>query len=146
MENGFSFTTVKGNLFESPKDHCLCHCVSRDLAMGAGIAKNFKKRYGGVQELKNQKVKVGGCGKLYSCERVIYYLVTKEHYWDKPSYKTLTSSLNSMKIDMLVENKHTLLAMPLIGCGLDKLEWSKVEEIIRNVFFDTDIQIKVYKL
>lgn len=146
MKQGFSFETVKGNLFDSPKEYCLCHCVSRDLAMGAGIAKIFKDKYKGVQELKNQNIEVGGCGKLSRNGRVLYYLVTKEKYWHKPSYKSLTHSLDSMKLDMLLENKHTLLAMPLIGCGLDKLEWSDVEKIVRNVFFETNFQIKVYKL
>lgn len=35
------------------------------------------------------------------------------------------------------------LAMPRIGCGLDKLEWSKVKAIIEEVFADTDVEILV---
>ena len=38
------------------------------------------------------------------------------------------------------------LAMPVIGCGLDKLEWSRVSEIIKLVFEKTDIDILVCKL
>ena len=38
------------------------------------------------------------------------------------------------------------IATPKIGCGLDKLEWPKVEKIIKEVFGDTDMQIKVYYL
>lgn len=33
--------------------------------------------------------------------------------------------------------------MPKIGCGLDKLEWDKVEEIIKETFKDCDIDILV---
>lgn len=33
--------------------------------------------------------------------------------------------------------------MPKIGCGLDKLDWTAVREIIREMFADTDIEILV---
>lgn len=36
--------------------------------------------------------------------------------------------------------------MPRIGCGLDKLEWNKVKEMIKEIFEDTDIVIEVYYL
>ena len=37
------------------------------------------------------------------------------------------------------------IAMPVIGCGLDRLEWCKVSEIIKEVFEDTDVEILVCK-
>ena len=33
--------------------------------------------------------------------------------------------------------------MPKIGCGLDKLQWGKVREIIKEEFKDVDIQIEI---
>ena len=38
------------------------------------------------------------------------------------------------------------LEMPLIGCGLDRLDWLKVKDIIKTVFEKTDIEILVCKL
>jgi hypothetical protein len=38
------------------------------------------------------------------------------------------------------------IAMPLIGCGLDRLDWNKVKDVIEDVFSDTDIEILVCKL
>ena len=35
------------------------------------------------------------------------------------------------------------LAMPLIGCGIDGLEWDKVSTIVKDVFEDTDLDIWV---
>ena len=35
------------------------------------------------------------------------------------------------------------LAMPKIGCGLDRLQWSKVRENIKEAFKDIDIEIVV---
>lgn len=35
------------------------------------------------------------------------------------------------------------LAMPRIGCGLDRLQWVKVKEIIEEVFANTNVEILV---
>ena len=39
-----------------------------------------------------------------------------------------------------------VIVMPKIGCGLDRLEWEVVSEIIKGVFLETPHVIKiVYK-
>jgi len=45
-------TEVRGDLFTSSDS--LAHCVSRDLHMGKGIATEFKKQFGGIDELHQQ--------------------------------------------------------------------------------------------
>ena len=40
----------------------------------------------------------------------------------------------------------TKLAMPKIGCGIDGLDWEKVSKLIKIVFEDLDIDIKIYYL
>ncbi|CAB1451708.1 unnamed protein product [Pleuronectes platessa] len=45
-----------------------------------------------------------------------------------------------------VKNGVTRISMPRIGCGLDRLEWRRVEEILEQVFKHTDISITVYSL
>ena len=37
----------------------------------------------------------------------------------------------------------TKIAMPIIGCGLDRLQWDKVSEIIKEVFKNKNIEILV---
>ena len=37
----------------------------------------------------------------------------------------------------------TKLGLPLIGRGLDKLEWPKVKKIIEEAFKDQDIDIQI---
>ena len=37
------------------------------------------------------------------------------------------------------------VAMPVIGCGLDRLEWEKVSEMIQEVFAGTEVEILVCK-
>ena len=48
------FSEVKGDLFSCPDSASLVHCVSEDMNMGKGIAVLFKKKFGGVAELKSQ--------------------------------------------------------------------------------------------
>ena len=35
------------------------------------------------------------------------------------------------------------LAMPKIGCGLDRLDWNKAESMILNIFNECDIEIVI---
>jgi len=89
--------------------------------------------------------KVGDVAVLRQGKRFVYYLITKPKYFDKPTYETLKSSLVAMK-SHCVANNVTAVSMPRIGCGLDKLEWPKVEETLMSVFMDTDIVITVYSV
>ena len=36
---------IKKDLFTMPNDYALAHCISADFALGAGIAKEFDKRF-----------------------------------------------------------------------------------------------------
>lgn len=103
----------------------------------------FRQLFGRVDELISQKIKTGGVAVLQDSERFIYYLVTKEFTYDKPTYESLTSSLNAMK-DHVVANDVKKIALPRIGCGIDGLEWDKVQAILQQVFKDLPIEITVY--
>lgn len=149
-----TITEVKQDLFTVPKNYTLVHCVSADFAMGAGIAKEFTKR--GVKDylltdsitLIPEKERVGTCVVTFETGWVSEFnLITKEKYWHKPTYDTLRKSLLSAKeFYISVGDEYTKmikLAMPKIGCGLDKLSWDKVKAIIEEVFADTNIEILV---
>lgn len=140
----FELKEVNGDLFSATTS--MAHCVAADLKMGMGIAVKFKELFGGEDKLKKQNVKTGGCAVLHSHDRFIYYLVTKDKSGNGhvPTYESLELSLKEMH-DHMVKNDVTQLAIPQIGCGIDGLKWEKVEEIIRSVFDDTDIEITVYK-
>lgn len=49
--------------------------------------------------------------------------------------------MRNMIVTQMPEVKY--LAMPKIGCGLDRLQWGKVKEIICEVFKDMDVEILV---
>lgn len=75
--------------------------------------------------------------------RFIYYLVTKNCSNEKPYFGDLISSLEKLR-DHCAEHSVKLLAMPRIGCGLDRLEWRRVKPEIERIFSGLDISIAVY--
>ena len=140
-----TITTEKKDLFTMPQGYYLAHCISADFALGAGIAKAFDNVY-------NIRFKLfrnfddyeyhGGDALLIDN---VFNLVTKKKCYHKPTYDSLREALEMMKeqIDFLGITK---LAMPKIGCGLDRLEWTKVYDIICEVFDDMDIEIVICEL
>lgn len=132
------FEEVKMNLFNVPKKYYLVHCISSDAAMSAGIAVNFVKNFPYIKRLRETKNEVGDCVKI----KRVFNLITKRVYYGKPLYETLQKCLEKCR-DICIKENIKFLAMPKIGCGLDKLQWGSVRIIIQCVFDETDIEIKV---
>jgi hypothetical protein len=129
----------EGNLFDFEETHYLAHCISADLAFGAGIAIEFDKRYGMRNKLIIAREKQTSEEKLiqdiFGSPKCV--LITKERYWHKPTYDSFTKALEDMRRH--VEYSYdavpiTKIAMPRIGCGLDKLDWNKIKLIIETTF------------
>lgn len=142
----FKIFEIKGDLFSAPTSSSLAHCISKDCRLGAGIAKIFRQKFGRVDELKRMGTEVGGVSPLkigLFGSKFVYNLVTKEQYNQKPTYASLRESLVAMRNHAAVHDVKEI-AMPKIGCGLDRLEWSKVSTLIQDVFGDASIQITVY--
>ena len=141
-----TFTEIHGNLFDRKleKNEFYVHCISRDYACGAGIAKEFNKRYDLTRKLSKQEP--------HKCMMVdnVINLVTKSKYWQKPTYDSLKESLIEFRDTLCRFSNPTLfvktLVMPRIGCGLDKLQWKNVKNIIKDIFKDIDISIEIYYL
>lgn len=131
----------KMNLFEAGKDYHLVHCISSDIALGAGIAVDFEKKYG----LKNYLLTLDYQDRKHPQSilyKGVFNLITKEKYWNKPTYQSLEKCLEILKKQCKLADVKKL-AMPKIGCGLDRLQWGKVREMINKIFEDTDIEILV---
>lgn len=138
---------IQGDLFDLPHGYVLAHCVSADFAMGAGIAKTFAQKYPAMRnylithyfDLNDPDNYVGPGAYPYLD---VFNLVTKRRVWEKPTYVTLRTALEDLK-RYAEEMSIDRLAMPRIGCGLDRLEWDQVKPIIEEVFAGLDIQIVI---
>ena len=164
---------LSGDIFRT-QSKAIVHCISADCALGMGIAKTLDGKFGIRQELHDRYGAFGDkeeieeghkigvstfteiwvSGKRGFCvetgkDPLVYNLVTKWMRYDKPTPETIQNALVSMKglIDIqnrLREEKVNVIAMPHIACGLDKMKWEVVREIIKDVFKDTNIIIEAY--
>lgn len=137
---------INGDLFRVPQGYYLAHCISGDYALGAGIAKKFNAEYNMRFKLFRDYAipdgeKSANVGRALLIDNV-FNLVTKERCFHKPTYDTLYDTLVDMR-EQCEDFDITRLAMPLIGCGLDKLEWDKVKDVIEDVFENTNIEILI---
>lgn len=143
----------KGDLFEM-RGYSLAHCISEDCAMGAGIAVVFNKKFKGMKSYCQWVLRENNLS--FPCvipltvsynnyDIFIFNLVTKKAYYEKPTYITITKTIEDMAF-MCQKFNIKKLAMPKIGCGLDRLQWGKVREIIKESFKNMDIEIVVKHL
>ncbi|KAE9536614.1 hypothetical protein AGLY_007016 [Aphis glycines] len=133
---------IDEDLFKLSKDYCLAHCVAEDLRMEAGIAVDFKRIFGGVGRLVDQKLKIGEVGIVQHYGQFAFYLITKKYSNGKPTMNTMEKALRSLFIIMKKLNL-TKLGIPKIGCGLDKLDWSDTRSLIVDIFSGSGINITV---
>jgi len=143
LEQVMQFVEKKGDLFKSSDS--LVHCVSLDFKMGAGIALYFKQKFGKVDELKLQNRKIGECANIKDDDRRIFYLITKNRYFEKPTISNLQKTLEYLK-EECEKYEITNLSMPKIGCGLDKLNWKDVKQVIKKTFENTKIKVTIYSI
>lgn len=137
----------KGDLFRLDEKYALAHCISLDCKMGAGIAVQFDKRFKGMKSYLKRCVAENNlkdpCVIPYSDnDRLIFNLITKEKYWHKPTYRTIEATIEDMAF-MCKTYNIKYLAIPYIGCGMDKLQWGKVKPLIEKHFNDLDVEIQV---
>lgn len=145
---------IKGNLFDEKTfaGDVYVHCISADFAMGKGIAREFCRKYPVFSyqktALRDYYLKnPNGVFLVRIDDILIANLVTKEKYFNKPTYASLKKSLRACS-DVLSEQGLPVkrLIMPKISCGLDRLDWSCVKPLIEDVFSDTDYKILVFYL
>ena len=121
---------VPGNLFEdAPAGSALGHCVGADFRMGAGIAVEFRERFGHHEYLKSQNSRPGQVVTvpLYKqnedFDRYIFHIVTKPRSANClpreeefiPAVRQLANLCTTLGV--------RTLAIPQIGAGLDRQPW-----------------------
>ncbi|KAJ8949926.1 hypothetical protein NQ318_007634 [Aromia moschata] len=134
------------DLFQTPADFCLAHCVAADLRMSRGIALTFKKAFGQLEELRRQRPEVGRVLRITAAEqekeRSVFYLVTKQLSHHKPTYQTVWDTLVELR-DVLLSQSISSLAIPKIASGLDGLDWRVRRSMLEVLFRFTGIEILV---
>lgn len=135
--------------------YVFAHNISCDCAMGAGIVVPFKKRHRNLKHTcfnysKSKEFKTLGTTFKYSDDKgIVYNMFTKQNVWENSTtlgeevyLKNLKSCLYDLKLQMILNNEK-YLALPKIGCGLDRCNWSDVKMLIEEVFNNTEIEVRV---
>ena len=125
-----NYQEVIGNIFDS-KDS-IAHCASADFKMSAGIARHFKRKFltKCPTDLDHSYTPLWPQW-LPETRRYLYHLVTKQKFFNKPTYSTLRASLERMRTHA-ENNSISKISMPCIGTGLDQLDWDKVKLLIQE--------------
>jgi hypothetical protein len=154
---------VKGDIFNAPNTFSFAQCVSKDSHQGMfrEIAVEFLKRFPALKVLRG-KVLVEG--------KIIYNLVSKPTFWYKPKigclracivsvhdhanqsiYLDETGHVKAFYIRIFLHRIHASgwgiedIAVPLLGSGLDKLDFAAaVYPILENVFGGSKVHLHIY--
>ena len=142
-----TYTEKIGNLFDVAMVYTLAHCISLDCAMGAGIAKEFNNRYPNMKRTLLLKQRQITDAILYkdASNHGVFNLITKAKYYHKPKRNDFNSTIVNLKKQML-DLSIDKLAIPLLGAGLDRLDWGRSSEFIQQCFEDTSVEILVVRL
>jgi len=136
---------VEGNLFESPTDYAIGHCVSKNFKMSEGISLEFRRKFGKVDQLIQQNKQVTEIAAIQDSDRYILYIITKDLHYQKPTYETMFFAMKNLR-KFCESNNLNKVALPKIGSGCDQLDWEQVRTIIRYVFKKSNIKILVYSI
>lgn len=139
------------DLFTAGDDYHFAHCISADFKLGAGIAVEFNRRF----NCRDRLFEIFPASRIPYWDKLqnqfrglcvvtdpVYNLITKRNYWDKPTLLTMENALLWMKKDCEIRGIKKI-AMPKIGCGLDRLNWNDVSKLISEVFSDTNVEVLV---
>ena len=137
---------VKGDIFNAPNTFSFAQCVSKDSHQGMfrGIAVEFLKRFPALKVLRGKVLVEGSAEPVFVDGKIIYNLVSKPTFWSKPKVGCLRACIVSMHDHASgwgIED----IAVPLLGSGLDKLDFAAaVYPILENVFGGSKVHLHIY--
>lgn len=138
---------VKGNILDSTAQTLVCpvNCVG---IMGAGLAKQFKKRFPLIESRYKfvcalEQLRPGRVLINKKQEPWVLLFVTKRHWREESRIEYI-----EMGLETLVKEYEDLgiksIAFPKLGCGLGKLNWSEIRPIMISQLETVKIPIFIY--
>ncbi|MEM4217941.1 MAG: macro domain-containing protein [Candidatus Methanomethylicaceae archaeon] len=139
---------VHGNIFASNKQTLVnpVNCVG---VMGAGLAREFRRRFPGMYKDYLTMVALGkvrpGVPYIYKelLQPWIINFPTKYHFREMAMMEYIERGLCYI-IGNYRKWKVTSLAVPALGCGLGGLDWSDVKPVLVAYLSELDIPVDIY--
>lgn len=134
------------DLFKMKTVDAVAHCIAQDAHMGAGVAVMFDKRYPSMKaELQSQKLQYPTVA-VYDKHQTrpdVINLITKPSSFRPPTYESFMDTMHIFR-NVVIEKGYKTIAMPMIGAGLDRLNWkTQVLPAIHEMFDDLDVEITI---
>ncbi|MGR3983708.1 MAG: macro domain-containing protein [Gammaproteobacteria bacterium] len=149
-----NITFKRGNLFESDMQ-TIANTVNTVGVMGAGIAKEFKRRYPEMfaeyKERCAQRKLV--TGKSYCWKpphdgrrdgRWVLNFPTKQHWRNASRLEWLESGLRHLTKNYRRWGIESL-AMPALGCSLGGLRWEDVRPVMEKHLRELNVPVEIYE-
>jgi O-acetyl-ADP-ribose deacetylase (regulator of RNase III) len=143
-------TVTKGSIFDSGCEVLVnpVNCVG---VMGAGLAKQFRDRYPGLEAQYRLGCKTGdvAIGRVQLVNMgpygpVIANFPTKMD-WRVPSTLAYVERGLTSLVPMLMVGGYKSVAIPALGCGLGGLEFNDVQRLIEKAFEEAkDLTVLLY--
>lgn len=135
---------VNGNIIDSTDNICLC--ISKDLECKELVQIQIKEKFtNSYQMLQTETLNVNEVIKIpinSANNKNIYYMITKEHYWESISYEDLFNILQKLKNRLIADNVKSI-SLPKLNSSFDKLHFHKIRSMIRYIFRKTNIKIYI---
>lgn len=143
IRSKFEIFKTNNDIFDKPQN--LVHCISQDLKLGNGFAKQINEIFNSKSYLinGNSKDKNLLIQPIFENKYKLFHLVTKKNYFDKPTIENIKSCLIKLRA-YLIQNDIFEIHMPKICSGLDKIPFEKIESLLYEIFKETHVKIIVH--
>ncbi len=125
---------IQGSIFNSiHADYKVCP-VNKVGVMGAGLAKEFKKRMPQCELLYLRYLSfLKEFGFLIGKEEGVIHLATKDHWKQDSDINFIRNNLKNLVETLNYSSKEkTIIAFPKIGCGCGKLQWIQMQPMMEE--------------
>ena len=119
----------------------LFHCISEDLHMGRGLARQVREQVGGLPLIRAQDHSVGKAVPVEINNMLVWHLVTKKRYHHKPSLWSLRLCLLDLRDKMKSMGMDTIKAPMYVACNRDRLPWAAVLQMIDDILSKSNIHV-----
>lgn len=150
--------TNNGCVVDALRTHvvdAIVHCANCHCTMGSGVAKAIREVYpeaysADLQTVRGDKNKLGTCSIANTNDGIIFNLYGQYDFgYDGKlyaSYEAIRSGLTFIK-DYFIKNDIKNLGLPYkMASDRAGADWYKIVEIMSEVFDNSDINIKIFKL
>lgn len=140
-----SFET--GDVLAEPTPRALAHGCNCAGAMGKGIALEFHKRWPRMYQEYRDLCKAGGfgLGDVFVWEDagiVVFNLGTQRTWRSKAELWAIEKGVETV-LQLAVRRSIGEVALPRIGAGLGRLEWSTVRRLLVRLGEETSVNLRV---